>query len=82
MAALQSHWDELRLRCWVQVGGDEWIPYQDEAAGTLMHPVEQMERLQQTGGRVRSGSVLFGGTVPLLSSRIDADRCAWNCGTS
>lgn len=74
MSAVESHWNQLRLRCWVQVGGGQWIPYQDEAASELMHPAEQMDMLQRSQGPVRTGAVLFGGTVPLLTSPTDADR--------
>lgn len=61
---VEPHWDELFLRSWISDGEEEL--YQDGSIATLLHPKSLLEAFARTGGDIKKGTVIFGGTLPVI----------------
>jgi hypothetical protein len=67
---LKDHWDDLIIRSYVRVGGNE-VLYQEERLSSLLKPEDLMKELGVK--EVDEGVVIFSGTVPLKTKVVYSD---------
>ena len=60
---VQTHWDRLRLRAWIEEEGKE-VLYQEGLLGEMLAPGELFEK--RFDGQLPEGTVLFGGTMSVI----------------
>ena len=60
---VQTHWDRLRLRAWIEEEGKE-VLYQEGLLGEMLAPGELFEK--RFDGELPEGTVLFGGTMSVI----------------
>ena len=58
---VEGHWDQIKIRSYIQEGGDE-VLYQDGNVAGLLSPQELLEHLREEGDNLGEGDLLFGGT--------------------
>lgn len=61
--SVKEHWNELELRSWIDVDGEE-VLYQNGTLSEFLHPMELLEIIKDRG-YYDSGMALFCGTLPL-----------------
>ena len=58
---VESHWDQIKIRSFIQEGGKE-VLYQDGNVAGLLSPQELLTHIREEGDDLRDGDLLFGGT--------------------
>lgn len=58
---LENHWDQIKIRSFIQEGGEE-VLYQDGNVAGLLSPQELLTHLRGENDNLRDGDLLFGGT--------------------
>ena len=67
-----GHWDDVLLRSWAVSEGGRRL-YQEGSAAALLRPEELLKRFRAQVA-IRTGAVMFGGTLPVIGSLGHADR--------
>lgn len=62
--SIAEHWDEIELKSWVQVDGEE-VLYQSGALSAFLNPLDLLEIVKQRGYD-SPGIALYCGTLPLM----------------
>jgi hypothetical protein len=70
-ADVAGHWDELILRSYASLDGERRL-YQEGAIAALLPPTELIERFRG-GEALAQGTLMFGGTVPVIGDVGGAD---------
>ncbi len=70
---IQEHWDQLQLRAFVFSKGIRRL-YQDGSVNSLLSPGELSQKYRGGIETVPIGTVMFGGTIPVIGEISDADR--------
>jgi hypothetical protein len=65
-ADVQSHWDQVVLRAWAEVGGARRL-YQEGTCAAMLAPRQLIAAYDATRG-MPSGAAMFGGTLPTLGA--------------
>jgi len=71
-ADVASHWDELILRSYATTLGERRL-YQEGSIAALKPPTELIS-LYRSGGNLEDGTLMFGGTVPVIGDVGPAGR--------
>jgi hypothetical protein len=58
---VESHWDQIKIRSYIQEDGEE-VLYQDGNVAGLLSPQELLAHLREEGDNLGEGDLLFGGT--------------------
>ncbi len=64
-AELADHWDALELTSWVEED-DVPVAYQAGSIAAMRDPRDTVARYEAVGHALRPGTVMFGGTLPVL----------------
>lgn len=62
---IRETWDDLILRSWIREGDGESL-YQEGSIASLLHPEDTVRAYEGLGGRMTPGTLMFGGTIPVL----------------
>ncbi len=60
-----DHWDALHIRSWVEEQGTD-VPYQDGGIAAMLDPRDTVAVYRERGHELRPGTVMFGGTLPVI----------------
>jgi hypothetical protein len=66
-ADLEDHWDELLLRSWHVEGGERTL-YQEGAVSAMIDPMQLAAGYAENYQPLKSGQVMFGGTLPAIGA--------------
>lgn len=65
--SIAKHWDEIELKSWVQVDGEDLL-YQSGTLSAFLNPMELLEMVKQRGYD-SPGIALYCGTLPLQTEK-------------
>jgi hypothetical protein len=68
-ADVLDHWDEIIMRSWIHVEGER-ILYQEDVLEKLLRPEKLVEDVSSRIGNDLSGTILFGGTFPIIGGQL------------
>jgi hypothetical protein len=60
---VSDHWDRLVLRSYIGSGTERTL-YQDGLVSAMLDPMTLLARYRESGGVLKEGTLMFGGTLP------------------